>query len=674
MELPEVLMGVAAGIGIQAAFTHGLVGLSRRPRDRVRIAFAVAAAAVAVGALAVLAMYSASTAPAYVAIMKWVSLPAGVVWMVATVWLVAFFAGVQPTRWLLALTAGFCAAVAINFALPGGLMQNGTGKLVSVRAAGTEVMALSGSSPHVLHYLVHALTLAGFVFLYYAAYRVYRRGDRARAGYLGLMIVLLSFTTFIDNVHGYAILGTFTTLYLTQVCFAGLIVATSIALRQEAVRVEAELRMYRARLESLVDARVADLDSANEQLAVEVRERLAIEASLRRRVAVLDSLQRITQTLAEREELGPAIDEASRAITELFTARYARVFLLSEEAAPAADETAMHADAPGPSPRAEAAGALGAAFLDRAVVEQAIWQHGSVALDAPDWPDLPADLRARIAAEGIAHLLVVALVARSEMVGVLSIARDEDGAAFSVADRQLAKMVADALAAVIEIDLLHRKETKEAAEEERQRLARDLHDAVTQNVYGASLIAEALPTVWKREPDEGLRNLETLRRLVRGALAEMRTLLFELRPATLDAAPLDTLLQRLGDSLGGQAQIPVDIHVAEDVSLPRDVKLVFYRVAQEAFSNIGKHARATRVTAVVGAQGGGAMLTVRDDGNGFDPGAVTGDHMGLRIMRERLDRVEASLAVDSAPGRGTTVTVVWPRPGPDGLRQETGET
>lgn len=645
-------MGVAAGIGIQAAFTHGLVGLSRRPRDRVRIAFAVAAAAVAVGALAVLAMYSASTAPAYVAIMKWVSLPAGVVWMVATVWLVAFFAGVQPTRWLLALTAGFCAALAINFALPGGLMHDGTGELVSVRAAGAEVMALSGSSPHVLHYLVHALTLAGFVFLYYAAYRVYRRGDRARAGYLGLMIVLLSFTTFIDNVHGYAILGTFTTVYLTQVCFAGLIVATSVALRHESVRVEAELHTYRARLESLVDARVADLDSANEQLAVEVRERLATEESLRRRVAELDSLQRITRTLAGRAELGRAIEEASRAITGLFKARYARVYLLSEEAA----------------------GALGAAFIDRAVVEQAIGQNGPVAVDAPAWPDLSADLREQAAAQGIAHLLVVPLIARSEMVGVLSIARDEDGAAFSMNDRQLGKTVADALAAVIQIDLLHRKETKEAAEEERQRLARDLHDAVTQSIYSASLIAEALPAVWKREPDEGLRTLETLRRLVRAALAEMRTLLFELRPATLDAAPLDTLLQRLGDSLGGQAQIPVDIHVDEDVSLPRDVKLVFYRVAQEAFSNIGKHARATRVTAVVGAQGGGAMLTVRDDGNGFDPGAVTGDHMGLRIMRERLDRVEASLAVDSAPGRGTTVTVVWPRPGPDGRRQETGET
>jgi len=223
-------MGVAAGIGIEAAFTHGLVGISRRPRDRVRIAFAVAAAAVAVGALAVLAMYSAGSAPAYIAIMKWVCFPADVVWIVATMWMVAFYTGVQPTRWLVALTASFCAVLAVNFVLPGGLMQNGSGALVSVRAAGAEVMALSGSSPHVLNYLTDALTLAAFAFLYYAAYRVYRRGERGRADYLVLMILLLSITTFLDNFHDYAILTTFTTLYLTQVCFAALILAASVAL------------------------------------------------------------------------------------------------------------------------------------------------------------------------------------------------------------------------------------------------------------------------------------------------------------------------------------------------------------------------------------------------------------------------------------------------------------
>ena len=147
---------------------------------------------------------------------------------------------------------------------------------------------------------------------------------------------------------------------------------------------------------------------------------------------------------------------------------------------------------------------------------------------------------------------------------------------------------------------------------------------MTQSIYSATLIAEALPAVWERDPAEGAHNLERLRRLVRAAMAEMRTLLFELRPAALESAPLAALLERLGDALGGQTQIAVDIEVDETVDLPPDVKIVFYRVAQEAFNNIAKHARASSVIARVTAVDGGASLTVADDGRGFDPQAIVG--------------------------------------------------
>ena len=101
----------------------------------------------------------------------------------------------------------------------------------------------------------------------------------------------------------------------------------------------------------------------------------------------------------------------------------------------------------------------------------------------------------------------------------------------------------------------------------------------------------------------------------------MRTLLFELRPAALETAPLDTLFERLGDALEGQIDIVVDIEVDTALDLPPDVKIVFYRVTQEAFSNIAKHARASRVSARVLAGDGVATLTVQDDGRGFDPDA-----------------------------------------------------
>jgi signal transduction histidine kinase len=142
-------------------------------------------------------------------------------------------------------------------------------------------------------------------------------------------------------------------------------------------------------------------------------------------------------------------------------------------------------------------------------------------------------------------------------------------------------------------------------------------------------------------------------------MAEMRTLLFELRPAALESAPLDALLERLGDALGGQTQVAVDIEADETVDLPPDVKIVFYRVAQEAFNNIAKHARASRVIARVSAVDGGASLTVADDGRGFDPQEIAGG-MGLSIMRERLRRIAGTLEVDTTPGEGTTIRAAWP--------------
>ena len=292
-----------------------------------------------------------------------------------------------------------------------------------------------------------------------------------------------------------------------------------------------------------------------------------------------------------------------------------------------------------------------------------------IAEDAAAWPGLPAELQDQAAADGVGSVLATPLTGTSGPTGALVIVRGADGGSFSTEERQLATIVGDALAAVIEIDRLHREETKQAAAEERQALARDLHDAVTQSIYSASLIAEALPALWERDPDEGRQNLERLRRLTRAALAEMRTLLFELRPAALETAPLDSLLERLGDALAGQMRIEVNV-VVDDVDLPADVKIAFYRVTQEAFSNIAKHARATAMTARVLAVDGGATLTVSDDGRGFDPTSVPSGHMGLHIMRERLERIAGTLEVDSAPGEGTTISAAWLQPASDELPLE----
>lgn len=198
-----------------------------------------------------------------------------------------------------------------------------------------------------------------------------------------------------------------------------------------------------------------------------------------------------------------------------------------------------------------------------------------------------------------------------------------------------------------------------AVAEERNRLARDLHDAATQTIYSAMLIAEALPQVYARSPAEGERNLSKLRQLVRGGLAEMRALLFELRPWTLDTVPLTRLLEYLRDSLQGRVRVDVTWDLRAECDPPAATKAAVYRISQEAFNNIVKHARASRVAVTLRCDSERGWLVVEDDGRGFDAVAVGGDRMGLAIMRERAEAIGATLDVTSAPGQGTRIKLTW---------------
>jgi signal transduction histidine kinase len=196
---------------------------------------------------------------------------------------------------------------------------------------------------------------------------------------------------------------------------------------------------------------------------------------------------------------------------------------------------------------------------------------------------------------------------------------------------------------------------------ERSRLARDLHDAVTQTLFSASLIAEALPSLWESDPEEGVQLLDELRRLSRGALAEMRTLLLELRPAALADTSLGDLLRQLAEAVTGRTGVPVAVHVEADGTLPADARLALYRIAQEALNNVVKHASAGKVQVSLRPAGseGAVELCIGDDGCGFDLSNVSPDHLGLGIMRERADAIGAHLDIQSEPGQGTQVKVVW---------------
>ncbi|MGE5776970.1 MAG: two-component regulator propeller domain-containing protein, partial [Chloroflexota bacterium] len=143
-------------------------------------------------------------------------------------------------------------------------------------------------------------------------------------------------------------------------------------------------------------------------------------------------------------------------------------------------------------------------------------------------------------------------------------------------------------------EALAEKAAQEAVTIERTRLARDLHDAVTQTLFSASLIAEVLPDIWNMNQAEGWKRLDELRQLTRGALAEMRTLLMELRPSALTEIPLPDLLRQLCESLIGRARLPIQLRVEGTRKLPSDLQICLYRITQEALNNVIKHAKATQ--------------------------------------------------------------------------------
>jgi len=169
---------------------------------------------------------------------------------------------------------------------------------------------------------------------------------------------------------------------------------------------------------------------------------------------------------------------------------------------------------------------------------------------------------------------------------------------------------------------------------------------------------------WERNPAEGRKRLEEIRQLTRGALAEMRTLLFELRPAALEDVPIRDLLKQLADAVTGRARIPVELQINGDCEMSAEVKISLYRICQEALNNITKHAHAASAKIILTCNDveETVELTITDDGQGFDMNSAHPGHLGLNIMKERAAAIKAEMDITSALGKGTQVTVRWRYP------------
>ena len=402
----------------------------------------------------------------------------------------------------------------------------------------------------------------------------------------------------------------------------------------------------------------------------DITESTRTEESLRRSVIELNTLWRISETVAGPADLFAAVSSVMQQISDLFQAKSAMAVIFGEGVEGRHVITANLADGAHYEEQ----------FMKASVAHLTLFADIAlggvpVVVDDLNSGPIPSVMRRQASRLGFSRVLVVPLVLHAQTIGTLVITRDSAAPSFQEREIDFAKAAAGSIAASIVDARLREEEKRSTALQVRDHLARELHDAVTQSVYSASLIAEALPTILERAPDQALTGLGQLHRLVRSALAELRILLYELRPATLAGVDLSQLLGRLADSLSGQSDVEVDLELEAGIeaALPPDVRVAMYRIAQEAFNNIAKHARAGHVWVRAVQTGGAIVLSLQDDGVGL-PARLKhdADHMGLDIMRERAREIGAALDIERTAPTGTRVTVRWTPPadtGPAGPEQ-----
>ncbi len=194
---------------------------------------------------------------------------------------------------------------------------------------------------------------------------------------------------------------------------------------------------------------------------------------------------------------------------------------------------------------------------------------------------------------------------------------------------------------------------------ERTRLARDLHDSVTQTLFSANIISEVLPELWSKNRDKAAEKTRLVTKLTSGALAEMRTLLRELKPSSITEVPMSDLLKQLGTIVEAQSGIHVTVKTEEKIKLLSNIQIVFYRITQEALNNVVKHSDSSEASIIFKSYKDDVYLKITDNGVGFDTSIHKSGHFGIENMKSRAMEDGVKLNITSTSGIGTIIEIMW---------------
>jgi PAS domain S-box-containing protein len=254
--------------------------------------------------------------------------------------------------------------------------------------------------------------------------------------------------------------------------------------------------------------------------------------------------------------------------------------------------------------------------------------------------------------------LIVPLLFKDKPVGLLGLGHHQTHY-YTSRHAELALVFANQAAIAMENARLYEQAQALASLEERRHLARELHDSVSQALYGIALGTRTARMLLDRDPSRLAEPLDYIMNLAEAGLSEMRALIFELRPEILEAEGLVVALTKQSDALKVRHKVQVITRLGPEPAVPLIIKEALYRIAQEATHNIIKHARASQIELSL-VQTDGLTLEIKDDGQGFDPQQTFPGHLGLQSMRERVEKLGGRFELESAAGQGTTVRVWVP--------------
>ncbi len=606
MPLGAVAYGLIAGLSLGIGFLFTVMGLRRGRLLSTELCLGILAFGGAGQTLATLALHSAQTSADYEAILHGPFTYFAVVSLAAIAWTVGVKTGVWSPRVPLALTGMGLIAVAVDELSSGALIVDDVTGLREVHLLGeTFVVHEPGTSS--LQWMVVALLLATTAYIGLALLVRWRRAKQTVDPLLvGIAIfwIISLYDVLVDN-------GLVDTTYLAP--FAIVVLVGGLAIEYGGAVIATERRLIRqsATLETVVTSRTAALHAAHDDLVTQLH--LQNTSALR---------------LAKLSEMFLTLSSVSSADDDL-------------------DDVL-----------AEAVGRL-AELLDAsdAVLTWRLAGLEDGAVTSVDWvaPNGAATMH-----DGQCERIDRTLQGGGHAFGRLTIRR-KGADSFSAEHHRLVDLTADFLGSVLLRLELESTHVSSAVDHERHRIARELHDSLSQRLYAAAFNADAITQSASADPDFAIMGAAKIRVLVLSTLAEIRTLLYELQPEVLSDLSLDDLVAQLCTSVAEIYQQPIELTVAHGgSSIPTEPKLALYRIVQESLGNALRHSHAANICVAVDVDSDRASVDVVDDGIGFDSDEVRTGH-GLRNIGERAAEAGIGLNVVSVPGVGTTISASWPR-------------